>query len=587
MDDEFDGLNDIGSDSIEQDISGLDSLEAENDIELTYVSETDDISESTVDELAGLDIDEPVSDELEGSDSVDYSADRDPQMDMAEYMAEHNYGKDDYAEYSQDPEYQEINDRLLEKDSLNPVEYATIEMPDNEFAEAAEETAVTPEETGGEFTDEMPDNEFTESTEGTAETPEETGGEFTDEMPDNEFTESAEETAVTPEETGGEFTDEMPYNEFTESTEEPAETPEETDGEFTDEMPDNEFTESAEETAVTPEETGGEFTDEMPDNEFTESAEETAETPEETGSELTDEMPDNNFTEAVEEIAETSNEENSELSEEELHENNEETNMSPEDIPNNVDTIIPDINHYTDELADETKLPGDFSGFVDDSEFEDLVKADTPEYYESGNFYDQGINEYGFEGTCGPTSQANAINALLGTNEMTENKVLTVAVENELCETKSIDPADNGSTGTEDFMKLYEKVNEKIGNRLSIECFDYDKALSVDEMADKLDEGSVLNIAVDSATLWNQNEHIPGELAEDVCTDHWITVTGVDRDTDGKIIGFNIIDSGGGESYADIEKYERMCFGESGREMIDPTCIVVSKNVPVDTGESE
>ena len=162
----------------------------------------------------------------------------------------------------------------------------------------------------------------------------------------------------------------------------------------------------------------------------------------------------------------------------------------------------------------------------------------------------------------------------------------TVAVENELCETGSIDPADNGGTGTEDFMKLYEKVNEKIGDRLNVECFDYDKALSVDEMADKLDEGSVLNIAVDSATLWDQNDHIPGELAEDVCTDHWITVTGVDRDANGEVIGFNIIDSGGGESYADIEKYERMCFGETGREVIYPTSFVVSKNDPVDTGKS-
>ncbi|MBR2176946.1 MAG: hypothetical protein IJ861_08380, partial [Clostridia bacterium] len=336
-------------------------------------------------------------------------------------------------------------------------------------------------------------------------------------------------------------------------------------------MPDDELGEADEETAEPIEETGGEFTDDTPDNEFAEADEETAESIEETGGEFTDDMPDDELAEADEETAEPIEETGGEFT---------------GDTPDNVDTTISDINHDTDELTDETELPGDLSGFVDDSEFEDLVKVDAPEYYESGSFYDQGINEYGFEGTCGPTSQANAINALLGTNEITENKVLTVAVENELCETDSMDPADNGGTGTEDFMKLYEKVNEKIGDRLSVECFDYDKALSIDEMADKLDEGSVLNIAVDSATLWDQNDHIPGELAEDVCTDHWITVTGVDRDTDGRIIGFNIIDSGGGESYADIEKYERMCFGESGREMIDPTCIVVSKNVPVDTGKS-
>ena len=128
-----------------------------------------------------------------------------------------------------------------------------------------------------------------------------------------------------------------------------------------------------------------------------------------------------------------------------------------------------------------------------------------------------------------------------------------------------------------EFMDLYDKVNESIGDKLDVECFDCENALSVDEMAKKLEEGSVLNIAVDSATLWDENNHIPGTLGEDVATDHWITVTGVDRNPDGSIAGFKIIDSGGGENYADAEKYERMCFGEPGRQMLDPTCIVVSK----------
>ena len=108
MDDEFDnfddlddGFDDMGADIIEEDISGLDSLETEENIELTDVAETDDIGEPAADDLAGLDMDE--------------SAESDPRMDMAHYMAEHNYGKEDYAEYSQDPEYQEINDRLLLK----------------------------------------------------------------------------------------------------------------------------------------------------------------------------------------------------------------------------------------------------------------------------------------------------------------------------------------------------------------------------------------------------------------------------------------------------------------------------------------
>ena len=208
--------------------------------------------------------------------------------------------------------------------------------------------------------------------------------------------------------------------------------------------------------------------------------------------------------------------------------------------------------------------------------FETLQLIENPEFYDTGQFYEQGINEYGFEGTCGPTSQANAINTLLGNNELTENKVLGIAVDNNLCDV-SDDVVNSGGTTTENFMELYDKVNDSIGDKIDVELFDYDSALSVSEMAEKLDEGSVLNIAVDSATLWGENHHIPGMLSEDVYTDHWITVTGVERSQAGEIQGFEIIDSGGGENYVDAETYERMCFGEDGREMIDPTCIVVSK----------
>ena len=235
---------------------------------------------------------------------------------------------------------------------------------------------------------------------------------------------------------------------------------------------------------------------------------------------------------------------------------------------------------------DTYEVPGSLNSFEDiDSDsfvreyddFEQKVLSIAPDFYETGQFYEQGVNDLGYEGTCGPTSQANAINTLLGTNEMTENKVLHIAVDNNLCEVGEIRPADNGGTSTDQFMELYNKVNEQIGDKLDIECFEYDNSLSVEQMAEKLDEGAVLNVAVDSQTLWGENYHIPGTLGEDVYTDHWITVTGVNRNDVGDISSFNIIDSGGGVSEVSAETYDRMCFGESGRQMIDPTCIVVRK----------
>lgn len=51
-------------------------------------------------------------------------------------------------------------------------------------------------------------------------------------------------------------------------------------------------------------------------------------------------------------------------------------------------------------------------------------------------------------------------------------------------------------------MELYDKVNESIGDKVNVDLYEYDNALSPEEMANKIENGSVLNVAVDSATLW-------------------------------------------------------------------------------------
>ena len=242
-----------------------------------------------------------------------------------------------------------------------------------------------------------------------------------------------------------------------------------------------------------------------------------------------------------------------------------------ESLPETGDVLETDIN------LDSTTSDIEGENYVREyDDFETSVLSENPEFYETGQFYQQGINEYGYQGTCGETSQANAINTLLGNNELTENKVLDIAVDNNLCEI-SEDLSNSGGTTTSNFMELYDKVNESIGDKVNVDLYEYDNALSPEEMANKIENGSVLNVAVDSATLWGENDHIPGQLASDTYTDHWITVTGVSRDAEGNIDKFDIIDSGGGVDSVDYETYERMCFGEDGREMIDPTCIVVSK----------
>lgn len=246
-----------------------------------------------------------------------------------------------------------------------------------------------------------------------------------------------------------------------------------------------------------------------------------------------------------------------------------------DNVPENEKIEETDYIEQIEQVTDSNNIP---ERIYDN--YEEEIMQQRPDFYESGSFYEQGFNMYGYEGTCGPTSQANALNKLLHTNEFTENKVLGVAISNELCTTVG-SPDLQGGTTTDQFMKLYEKLNEQLGGRITTELYKNNDALDVNEVAKKLDEGSVINVAVDSYVLWDQQRdyvNSMGILQDDFYSDHWITVTGARRDDMGNIRGFDIIDSGGGINYVSADKYHEMCFGTDEHRVIDPTTIVVSKN---------
>ena len=55
------------------------------------------------------------------------------QQAMAEYLSEHNYGREDYDTYSQDPQWQQLNNDLLQEIGREPIDYSTpetVETPD-------------------------------------------------------------------------------------------------------------------------------------------------------------------------------------------------------------------------------------------------------------------------------------------------------------------------------------------------------------------------------------------------------------------------------------------------------------------------
>jgi len=193
--------------------------------------------------------------------------------------------------------------------------------------------------------------------------------------------------------------------------------------------------------------------------------------------------------------------------------------------------------------------------------------------------YHQGQNDVGALGTCGPTSIANSLNRVTGTNDYTENKVLHNALDNNLCH-KSDNPYSCGGTTTRDVVSIIDNVKDPESN-IHTEVYDYDKALDVDSLADRLDEsGTVAMVGVDSATLWDQRGDVSnsGLFAgySEAPSDHWITVDSPVRDENGTVTGFNIVDSGGGVDFVDRDKFERMYHGDDNHKVSDPTAIIVS-----------
>lgn len=453
--------NEIGTEEISEGTEPLDSTQIDADTETN--SSVTDISEDEQGELEGALSD--VSDTQPGSP---LDAEVSAYDQLADYYNSHNYGQQDYAEYSKDPEWQELNNAYLQELSREPIDYS-----------------------GGETSDitDIRDELIAAG------------------IPEN----SPELDAILANEQEG--------IENIQDLDSPAESS--IDGE-TDATYDEPPLDNSE--------------------------------PQITDSEIDEEVESNSQT-------------------------------GSEDISSDI---------TSDEQLDvASDLPVMTPREYDD--FEQSVLEGKPDFYESGSFYEQGINEFGYQGTCGPTSQANALNELFDTNEFTENKVLNVAVDNNLCSMDS-SPENCGGTTTEQFMELYDKMNEQLDGKINTELYEFNNALDVEDVASKLDEGCVLNVAVDADALWDQPREYVNSMGipcDDFYSDHWITVTGVQRDELGNIQGFDIIDSGGGVNYVDADKYHEMCFGTDEHRVIDPTAIVVSKNdVPIasdanhDTGDN-
>ncbi len=190
--------------------------------------------------------------------------------------------------------------------------------------------------------------------------------------------------------------------------------------------------------------------------------------------------------------------------------------------------------------------------------------------------YSQGNNELGYLGTCGPTSVANSLNIVTNSNRFSENAVLEEAVDSNLCY-QSANPLEAGGTGTLQVAQLIENVRGSEDN-LQVEVYEYSNALSTEELAERLkDSDTVAIVGVDSAILWDESDEVTNSgLFQMNPSDHWITVESPVYGDGEQLMGFRVVDSGGGVDYVDADKFEQMYKGDDTHKVKDPTAILIS-----------
>ena len=527
-------INDIEEDNIEVGPETSDEIENANSL---------DDSDFMSDEIETI---EPVEEnapettsELDSSEetiTLDEMSENSALDNMTEYMAEHNYGRDDFETYSQDPEWQQLNNELLESDGREPIDYS----------ENVETSAMDS------MTEYMYEHNYgREDFETYSQDPEwqQLNNDLLQEL-GREPIDYSENTETLTMDSMTEYMYEHNYgrDDFETYSQDP---------EW--QQLNNDLLQEMGREPIDYDETGETSIEDTDYNDIPESEQSISDimdNVEVDDMESLDDALDNDLAKPDSSVEEWMNDVSAPTLDEAFE---------LDDVVENP-TVVEEL-----EIVD---APYDIEHNV---EFAESLLEDRPELTEmfrNGEFFEQGNNEHGFEGTCGETTQANTLNKLLGTNEITENDVLNIAIDKNLCEVDVLDPANSGGTSTEQFMQLYDEMNHRVGDKLNIELFDDDDALGINDMASRIENGSVLNIAVDSYELWDQ----PRDITDTAhYTDHWISVTGVDRSVDGGIIGFKIVDSGGGESYLDIDKFERCYYGAKDSAVIDPTCIVVSR----------
>ena len=578
-----------------------DESETENAADETDEADTDDTTdetgeadtETTTDETGEADSEETAdeTDEVNTEDATDETdeADTDDMTDETD--------TEDTADETDESETENATDETDESDTEDTTDETGEADTETTAAETGEsDTETTTDETGeadseetADETDEANTEDATDETDEAdieptaAETDESETEDTADETDESDTEDTTDETGEADTETTaaetGESDTKSTMDETGESDTKPTtdETGEADSEDTTDETGEADTETTAAETGESDTET---TTDETGEADSKETADETDEANTEDTTDETDEADTESTADEADEV--DTDDMTNETDEADTEDTADETDAEDTVDETSTDGVNDAAADGQNGETEASSIDGSYDGNNDGTDSNSDTECDHTEknaVFENVSYH-QGQNDLGALGTCGPTSIANSLNRVTGSTEYTENKVLHNAMDNNLCY-KSDNPYSCGGTTTRDVVNIIDNVKNP-DDHIHTEVYEYDKALSVEDLANRLDDpGTVAMVGVDSATLWDQRGDVvcSGLFQHtDSPSDHWITVDSPIRDEDGNLTGFNVIDSGGGVSEASREKFEAMYMGDASHTVSDPTAVIISNN---------
>lgn len=150
----------------------------------------------------------------------------------------------------------------------------------------------------------------------------------------------------------------------------------------------------------------------------------------------------------------------------------------------------------------------------------------------------QGVNDHGYEGTCGLASSAEMISDQTG-ERVTEREVVDYAQQEGLCVTDSPYPERQGGTDIGQIKTILEEagLDSEVRN-----------GMTQSDLAREIDSGGGVIAAVKAAEVWPADAtggpEIQAAERSQPGTDHAVWVTGVSRSPEGQVTGFYMNDTG-------------------------------------------